>query len=320
MKRISKSLSTVLYRNAGLAIMVAAGFLLFPLSCFARDAAAEPCVQTAVRVFRACRAEADSDYQLARARCVNIPNNSDCRELAAEERTEALEDCRDQMETRQDACDEFGPSQYDPIIDPANFVTGIDNPYFPLVPGTTFIYEGETSEGLEHDEFIVTHKTRVIMGVTCIEVRDRVTLDGKLAEDTRDWFAQDIDGNVWYFGENTHELENGLITTIDGSFMAGVDGAKAGIIMQAKPRIGDFYRQEFDLGNAEDFAEVTGLNAKVKVPFGSFHKCLRTEETTPLEPDLLEDKYYCPGVGNVLTVDRVAGDRVELIDIVTNSE
>src|SRR5262249_27205766 len=150
------------------------------------------------------------------------------------------------------ACSRLGTAAYDPAIAPANFVAGIDNQFFPLVPGTTFVYEGQTPDGLEHDEFAVTHNTRVILGVTCIEVHDTVTTDGVLTEDTLDWFAQDTDGNVWYFGENTHELEDGLISTIDGTFMAGVDGAKPGIVMEAHPAIGDFYRQEFALANAED--------------------------------------------------------------------
>ena len=132
-----------------------------------------------------------------------------------------------------------------------------------------------------------------------------------------DWFAQDKDGNVWYFGENTAELEDGLITTIDGSFMGGVDGDQPGIIMKAHPAVGDFYRQEFSLGNAEDEAETLGLNASVTVPYGSFQHCLRSEETTPLEPDLLEDKFYAPGVGNVLTVDGDTGERDELLQIIT---
>src|SRR5262249_55914204 len=159
-------------------------------------------------------------------------------------------------------------------------------------PGTTFIYEGQTAAGFEHDEFAVTHNTRVIFGVTCIEVHDIVLTDGVLTEDTLDWFAQDKDGNVWYFGENTHELEDGLISTIDGTFMAGVNGDKAGIVMKAHPAVGDFYRQEFSLANAEDFAETLSLIESVTVPAGSFRNCLKSQETTPLETDLLEYKFY----------------------------
>src|SRR5262249_45446194 len=167
----------------------------------------------------------------------------------------------------------------------------------------------------EHDEFAVTHTTKVILGVTCIEVHDTVFTDGVLTEDTLDWFAQDKDGNVWYFGENTHELEAGLITTIDGTFLAGVNGDKPGIVTKAHPAVGDFYRQEFSLANAEDFAEVASLTESVTVPFGSFTNCLKTIETTPLETDLLEFKFYARGIGNISTVDAHTGEKVELIQI-----
>jgi len=232
--------------------------------------------------------------------------------------TIALSECKDQFDARQAVCDRLGGAPYDPVINPSDFVAVIDNPYFPLVPGTTFIYEGQISQGLEHDEFFVTHKTKLILGVTCIEVRDTVKVNGELTEDTLDWFAQDKAGNVWYFGENTHELVGGLITTIDGTFTGGVDGAKPGIVMEAHPAIGDFYRQEFDLGNAEDFAEVVSLTESVTVPFGSFTNCLKTRETTPLETDLLEHKFYAPGIGNVSTVDANTGEKVELIQIKTD--
>jgi hypothetical protein len=144
-----------------------------------------------------------------------------------------------------------------------------------------------------------------------------VTTNGVPTEDTLDWFAQDTSGNVWYFGESTHELADGLISTIDGTFMAGVEGAQPGIVMEAHPAIGDFYRQEFDLGNAEDFAEVVALSASVTVPFGSFTNCLDTRETTPLEPDLHEHKFYAAGVGNVLETDEDTGARTELLQVRT---
>jgi len=162
----------------------------------------------------------------------------------------------------------MGPQPYDPLIDPSNFVDKIDNPYFPLVPGTVFIYEGHTAGGLVHTEFFVTHKTAQILGVTAVEVHDTVTTNGELTEDTLDWFAQDRDGNVWYFGENTMELIGGRPSTLSGTFTAGVDRAKPGIIMEAHPKKGDFYRQEFDLGNAEDFADVKSLSDTVTVPAG----------------------------------------------------
>ena len=293
--------------------------LLFTL-VNAEPAAAQPdfCRRTAQDVLTSCREAAKSDYSLALGKCDNLVDpatRSQCQSQALADLNDARQTCQEQNDVRLAACDRLGRAPYDPVIDPSNFVTRIDNPYFPLTPGTTFIYEGQTAEGFEHDEFAVTHNTRVIQDVTCVEVHDTVTLDGQLTEDTLDWFAQDRDGNVWYFGENTHELEDGLITTIDGTFMAGVNGDKPGIIMKAHPAIGDFYRQEFSLNNAEDFAETRSLTQTVHVPTGTYHNCLKSKETTPLETDLLEFKFYAPGVGNILTVDARTGDREELVRI-----
>ena len=282
--------------------------------------AVNACQQTAVDALASCRAGAQSDYDVALGKCVNITDpaaRKACQEQAAADLADALQTCKDGYVSRLTACQKLGPAPYDPVIDPPNFVTQIDNPYFPLLPGTTFIYEGQTSEGLSRDVFAVTHNTRVIDGVTCVEVHDSVFTAGVLTEDTLDWFAQDREGNVWYFGENTHEFVDGLITTIDGTFMAGVNGDKPGIIMEAHPAVGDFYRQEFSLENAEDNAETVSLNATVTVPFGTFANCLKSHETTPLEPDARESKFYAPGVGNVLTVDGVTGERDELVQITT---
>jgi hypothetical protein len=283
-------------------------------------AATDACRMTAAAVLRSCQTGARADHQLALAKCDNQPDGASrrrCGGQAAADAKDALASCRDGRKVRKGACKRLGTTPYHPTIDPANFVATIDNPYFPLVPGTTFIYEGQTPDGLEHDEFAVTHNTRVILGVTCTEVHDTVTTNGVLTEDTLDWFAQDTTGNVWYFGENTHELADGLISTIDGTFMGGVDGAQPGIVMEAHPAIGDFYRQEFDLDNAEDFAEVVGLSASVTVPYGTFTNCLDTRETTPLEPDLHEHKFYAAGVGNVLETNEDTGARTELIEVRT---
>jgi hypothetical protein len=287
----------------------------------ATSGATNPCQRTADAIERSCLAEAQSDYHLALAKCENILNPGErkaCRDQAAADLKEALRTCDDQHDAREAACARLGPAAYDPVIKPNDFVATIDNPYFPLKPGTTFIYEGQTEAGFEHSEFAVTHNTKVILGVTCVEVRDTVFTDGELTEDTLDWFAQDKYGNVWYFGENTHELEDGLITTIDGTFTAGVNGDKPGIIMKAHPAVGDFYRQEFSLGNAEDFAETLSVNESVTMRVGSFSNCLQSQETTPLETDLLEHKFYAPGVGNVLTIDVKTGSRVEIVRIITN--
>jgi len=278
------------------------------------------CQKTAADALVACRGSAQSDYQSAVGKCINITNpeaRKRCQTDAKANLRNALGTCEGGYGVRLTACQKLGPAAYDPVIDPANFVSQIDNPYFPLVPGTTFIYESQNISPSSRDVFAVTHNTRVLDGVTCVEVHDSVFTGGVLTEDTLDWFAQDKEGNVWYFGENTHELEDGLISTIDGSFMGGVDNDKPGIIMKAHPAVGDFYRQEFSLNNAEDEAESLSLETVVTVPYGTFRHCLQSEETTPLEPDALEDKYYAPGVGNVLTVDRVTGERDELVQITT---
>jgi hypothetical protein len=184
---------------------------------------------------------------------------------------------------------------YQPSIDPATFTTTIDAPFLPLTPGTTLRYEG----GSEQIEVTTTGATRMVMGVATLVVHDRVREDGKITEDTEDWYAQDAAGNVWYFGEDTAECENGAITNRDGAWEAGVDGAQPGVAMLADARVGDHYRQEYLPGKAEDQARVLRLGDSVTVPAGSFSDVLVTEDFTPLEPDLLEDKLYAPGVGVV---------------------
>ena len=308
-------------RRKHLAAVSAAGVvLLLNLSGSAVIAQGfDACAQTSEQARRSCLGAAQSNYVNALGKCTNLSDPSArqaCQDQALADLNDAQQTCQAGFVVRQTSCNKLGPAPYDPVIDPANFVTTIDNPYFPLQPGTTFIYGGQMPGGFERDEFAVTHNTRVILGVTCVEVHDSVFTNDVLTEDTLDWFAQDRDGNVWYFGENTHELEDGLITTIDGTFMGGVNGDKPGIIMKAHPAVGDFYRQEFSLNNAEDFGETLSLNEVVTVRFGTFNHCLKSEETTPLEPDLLEDKFYASGVGNILTVDVNTGARSELVQII----
>jgi hypothetical protein len=277
------------------------------------------CLQTAHDALASCKSAAHSDYQVALGKCINITDfarRRSCEEQAAADLADALDTCRGGFDVRQASCQKLGPGRYDPVIDPKNFTTTIDNPYFPLLPGKTFTYLNRN--GRIKDVFAVTYDTRVINRVTCVQVHDSVYTNGELTEDTLDFFAQDREGNVWYFGENTAEFENGLLATIEGSFLSGLNHDKAGIIMKAHPAPGDFYRQEFSLGNAEDYAETLNLNSRVVVPYGRFNNCLKSQETTPLEPDALEDKYYAPGVGNVLTVDLVTGERDELISITTD--
>ena len=286
------------------------------------QAATDFCQTTAQDALQGCQDSAESAHSVALGKCENVSDpaaRTDCRKQAAADFQDALQTCRDGYASRQAACQKFGPARYDPVIDPANFVRHVTNPFFPLPPGQTFVYEGHTQDGFVHNDFIVTHKTKVILGVTCTEVHDVVYLDGVLAEDTLDWYAQDNQGTVWYFGENTAEFENGRPITLAGTFTAGVNNDKPGIIMEGHSVPGDFYRQEFALATAEDNALVVSLDATVNVPAGLFRQCLKTRETTPLEPDALEAKYYAPGVGNVLTVDLRTGDKIKLVKIHPNS-
>ena len=209
-------------------------------------------------------------------------------------------------------------SAYEPRIDAESFTTNIDNPYMPLKTGMKWIYEGEDDGESERVVVEVTNQTREVMGVTCVIVRDTVTIEGELVEDTYDWFAQDADGNVWYFGEDTKEYENGEVVSTEGAWEAGIDGAQPGIVMLATPKVGDRYRQEFYEGEAEDMGEVIELDTSVKVAFAAFDDVVVTKDFTPLEPDVVEHKYYAAGVGLVLEEKVEGGDgRIELIEHTT---
>ncbi len=210
-----------------------------------------------------------------------------------------------------------GP-EYSPVINPADFGPVVNNTYYPLTPGTTYVYQGVSEDGNEVNEVNVTHATKVVMGVTCIVVWDRVWLEGELVEETYDWYAQDKDGNVWYFGEDSKEYSGGVVVSTEGSWEAGVDGAQPGIIMEANPAIGDAYRQEYYRGEAEDEAEVISLTGSAEVPYGSFSNCLVIKEWTRLEPDIEENKYYASGVGFVREVVTKGGSGYsELVEIRT---
>jgi hypothetical protein len=197
---------------------------------------------------------------------------------------------------------------YRPEIDRADFVEDVDNPWFPLVPGTRWEYEGEADGTVEHTTVVVTPERRTVMGVSTVVVRDTVTADGEVVEDTYDWYAQDVDGAVWYFGEAVSNFEDGRLEDTDGSWEAGVDGALPGIVMLARPAVGDAYRQEYDEGEAEDMGEVVRTGGHVEVPFGSYDDVLVTRDWNPLEPDVVEEKYYASGVGLIGETVTAGGD------------
>ena len=209
------------------------------------------------------------------------------------------------------------PQGDDPVdLDPATFTTKIDNPYWPMKPGTRWTFREIDEEGKKVKVVVVvTHETRKIAnGITARVVRDTVTENGDLIEDTFDWYAQDADGNVWYLGEDTAEFENGKITTRKGSWEAGLDGAMPGVAIPADPEPGLRYRQEYYEGKAEDNGEVLSTQEMAEVPYGQFDNMLLTKDTIALEPDVLEYKLYAKGVGPVLVLGVSGGaGREELI-------
>jgi hypothetical protein len=205
-------------------------------------------------------------------------------------------------------CDQPGPYELphgdeSVDLDPADFSTRIDNPYWPMRPGTTWRYvergEGEVSRVTVR----VTHRTKLIRGIKARVVRDTVRSNGKVVEDTRDWFAQDSGGSIWYLGELSKSYEDGVFVGTEGSWTYGRDGAQAGIVVPAEPSAGCSYREEYLAGEAEDQAKTLSTDESLRTRFGLRHHVLQTANTTPLEPDILENKFYVRGIGPVLELD-----------------
>ena len=208
---------------------------------------------------------------------------------------------------------------YDIVINPADFIDSnfTGNDFFPLSPGTTYVYEGEDEDGATiRVEDKVTSDTKVVMGVTCVVLLNKEWEDGSLIEETLDWYAQDVDGNAWYFGEASSDIEDGQVVSTAGSWESGVDGALPGIIMFADPIPGVWYRQEYYEGEAEDVGQILSLSTTVTVPYGTYTNCLQTAEWTPLEPGIVEHKFYAAGIG-MLKAEAVEGEfgYESLIDI-----
>jgi hypothetical protein len=187
---------------------------------------------------------------------------------------------------------------YSPTIDPANFVATIDNRYFPLLAGTAFHYRGTADGTAQADDMVVTRRTRRVLGVDATVVEDTVSEHGKPIERTFDWYAQDKQGNVWYMGEDSFELQHGKFVRASDSWEAGVDGAKPGIIMPGDPQPNDVYRQEYFPPEALDQARVLRTNGRLRVTYGSYNQVLVTEEWSPVEPQI-EEKNYVAGVGEI---------------------
>ena len=275
------------------------------------------CTLTAEFQRRAASFELKEDLKERMAVCLNLTDPDERRECVEEAFDEYAENralAQEQYHARRDLCELLGEDPYDPEIDPAGFADEIDNPYFPLPVGARWTYEGESDEGTEVIEVEVLDETREILGVECVTVRDVVFLEGEVIEDTLDWFAQDLDGNVWYFGEISFNYEDGYVADIDGSWLAGEDGAKPGIVMLANPIPGTTYRQEWLLGEAEDAATVLADDASVDLGIGLFEDCVQTADFLPPEPDELEHKFFAPGIGFIYETKPGTPESVALVD------
>lgn len=287
------------------------------------------CSITAKNAVKACRADVEEETFIGLGNCQNLSTYAErgiCREEVDEDESAAQVECSAQRDARLDACGILGEDRYDPDFDPANFVdpdaignTVAANPYLSLVPGTTtLITAGE--EGEETVVEYVTADIRVVDGVPCrivkaveFEVVDEgMGIEYELLEDTDDWYAQNLAGDIWYCGEKARNYEDGELVDLEGSFEAGVDGAKAGIIMLANPQVGDAYREEWFLDEAEDVGEVISIAASPAEENPNYpcnDACLQTNETNALEPDAIEDKFFLNGTGFVLAVDLESGER-----------
>ena len=281
------------------------------------------CTRTAVAAVRACKLQKQSEGWVKRGDCNNLADaasRAGCEEKAEAAAEKAEDDCDEQFDARLSACKTLGENPHDPKIDPAMFVNPADigksvqpNPYWPLNRGrvTIFRSSGETITDT------VTAETREILGVQCAVVHNTVVnRAGVLIEDTVDWYAQDILGNVWYFGEIAQNFKGGYLANLNGSWVAGVDGAMAGIMMKALPARSVTYREELSLAVAEDSSEIISLTGSARVPAALCEgDCLVTRNFTPLEPGAVTTKYYLRGVGVILEVDAGTGDRKELVEI-----
>lgn len=299
----------------------------------AQDGEAEEplsCELQATALRNACGSDVTDDLWVARTICENLPEEIEREECLDEAEDEYLENrqlCRDQLDARKDLCEALDEDRYVVELDPADFVAdpltvGADvtpNPYFPLVPGTRWVYVSE--EDGETITVEVLDSVKMIEGITAIVVRDTVvfTDSGELIEDTDDYYAQDLDGNVWYLGEIALNYEEGDLVDIDGSWQAGRDGAQAGVIMFADPGVDTVYRQEYLPAEAEDAARIVTITGEGESEAASCNSdCLITDDFTPIEPDALEQKVYAPGVGVILELDPESGEPVlELVEFTT---
>ena len=293
--------------------------------------ATEPSCSASAQTQRlACEFDLRDDFFTTSAQCLDsLAQDQACFSDAEDEFDEGIEECDDILEARLDLCESLDDATHDPefgedfaaaFVDPLQIgVSVAPNPWFPLVVGNRWVYEGDG----ETVEVVVTGDTKLIDGVTCIVVIDTEIEDDVVVEITDDWYAQDTDGNVWYCGEISEnfeefdgdETDGPELVDIDGSWKAGRDGSEAGILLPLDPVPGDVFRQEFAQTDAEDVVEILAVDASETTPGGSCGgNCLLTRDFTPLEPDADENKYYVPGIGLIVEIALDSGDRVELVE------
>ena len=207
-------------------------------------------------------------------------------------------------------------SDYNPQIVPADFTTNITNQFFKLPVGRKLHYEEQTADGLEKIVIEIMPQTRILMGVNTILYHDTVTVDAVVVEDTKDYLAQDKAGNVWYFGEEVDNYENGKLKDHAGSWLAGTDGAKPGIWIKGEHKVGDSYRQEYYKGQAEDMRDVVAVNQTVTTKLKTYTDCVKVYDWTPLDSKSKENKYYCPEVGALVVNENVTtSEKAELVKV-----
>lgn len=303
------------------------------------QSADQVCSDTADTMYRACEAEVRDDRLVAAAICGNLADDDErqeCLDELAEASAEGAQLCRDQLTARRTVCNVVGEDAYDPDFEPSSFLANFRRPsrmnrYFPLKVGYRWEYRG----GSEVVRVEVLDRTRLIEGVRCVVVRDTVISKGKVIEDTFDWLAQAKDRGVWYCGEEVKDYETfpgdrpvlPELVSIDGSFKTGRDGAKPGLLFPPVPIVGQVYREEFSLGNAEDLAGVLttsygyGRTPELdrRVPWSLASRlcagdCVVTNNYSPIEPGVLERKYYARGVGLFLTINLNTGERSQLVN------
>ncbi|HUU05439.1 MAG TPA: hypothetical protein VMZ49_06110 [Patescibacteria group bacterium] len=211
----------------------------------------------------------------------------------------------------------FKKTGYNPHIIPLEFVQGVDNPYFPLHPGQTRNYMVTSGESAAEMTVTATANNKLIMGVLCQGVQERLVADMRLFEDTWRWYAQDLHGNVWYFARETRKYDYDVVTE-DWSWQAGINGAKPGMVMVGRPAdyLNKEYREEYVAGLEEDKVQVLSLNETVTVPYGTFSGCLKVKVYSDIDAGRIEYRYYAPGIGLVLSETMSeGGQRVELVAI-----